>query len=479
VAFPDFQYDDFMNKDVQNLLKNIPKMDSLLDSDQGTALQQKYSRDRIKAVIEDSLSEIRNSLMDGSNENTRLSPEFGFEYWTNLEKLIRTNQEPNLKKVINGTGIILHTNLGRAPLATPALEAIQNIASGFSNLEFDLRTGKRGSRYAHVEDVLKELTGAESALVVNNNAAAVMLVVNTLAKAGEVVTSRGELIEIGGSFRIPDVIERSEAEMVEVGTTNKTRVEDFRNAISEKTKILLKVHPSNYRVVGFTGEATREELVELAGEKGLLVIEDLGSGSLVAMEDYGLSQEPTVQDVLKSGVDLVTFSGDKLLGGPQAGLILGKKELIDQMKSNPLLRALRMDKLTLAALDATLRIYYNPANLTQEIPLHRMLSQPLDDVVQNAKTISESLNQIVAIKTETMNGDSYAGGGSLPGDELPSCLVIVSHENHTAHQLQSILYEQEIPVIGRIHKDQFILDARTIQANEIELVLNTFRNLNQ
>jgi len=472
-----------MNEKVQKLLQSLPKMDALLDAPECGILIERFSRARVKSSLQHRLDQVRAAVLQ---EIEKAPGEiFGFEsengngFWADLETSILDGMVPKLKKVINGTGIILHTNLGRAPLAAPALEAIQDIASGYSNLEFDLGTGKRGSRYSHVEDVLKDLTGAESALVVNNNAAAVMLVVNTLAKDGEVVTSRGELIEIGGSFRIPDVVERSEAELVEVGATNKTRADDYRDAISENTKILLKVHTSNYRVVGFTGAPTREELVALAKEKGLLVVEDLGSGSLVATEDYGLSPEPTVQDVLESGVDLLTFSGDKLLGGPQAGLILGKKELIDQMKSNPLLRALRMDKLTLAALDATLRMYYNPDNLKTQNPIHHMLSKSQNDVKVFAEQIRDKLNDISFIDSKTIEGESFAGGGSMPGDELPSIIVAVSSEKHSSQQLQDALFEQKTPVVGRIHKDQFLLDARTIQESEFELLVESFRSLGE
>jgi L-seryl-tRNA(Ser) seleniumtransferase len=472
-----------MNKNVEKILQTLPKMDTLLDSKEAEYLISKYTRERVRFAIQNVLDQIRSSILSQLKSESGIISDSATnvesDFWQNFEKLIDLNLAPILKKVINGTGIILHTNLGRAPLAAPALEAIQNIASGYSNLEFDLGTGKRGSRYAHVEDVLIELTGAESALVVNNNAAAVMLVVNTLAKDGEVVTSRGELIEIGGSFRIPDVVERSEAELVEVGATNKTRVDDFRKAISENTKILLKVHPSNYRVVGFTGAATREELVELAKEKGLLVVEDLGSGSLVSLEEYGLTPEPTVQEVLRSGVDLVTFSGDKLLGGPQAGLILGNKNLIDQLKSNPLLRALRMDKLTLAALDATLRMYYNPETLTQKNPIHQMLHKSLYEVKLFADKINAGLNEIALIKSEIIEGQSFAGGGSMPGDEIPSIVLAITSDNQTAQQLQNGLFEQTVPVIGRIHREQFLLDARTIQEDEFDHVIDSFRNLTQ
>lgn len=457
---------------MHDTLRTLPKMDHLITADVAVLLCSEYPSDTVTEAIRDSLEAVRQSILA---EETDAFDEHAF--WESVSLRLNSLHTMSLKRVINATGIVLHTNLGRAPLAREALDAIEQTAAGYSNLEFNTATGKRGSRYAHVEDILCRLTGAESALVVNNNAAAVMLAVNTLAKDGEVVTSRGELIEIGGSFRIPEVVERSEADLVEVGATNKTRVGDYAAAVTDQTRILLKVHTSNYKIIGFTEEAPREELVALAAEKNLIVVEDLGSGTLVNTEDYGLDHEPTPQEVLDTGVHIVTFSGDKLLGGPQAGIICGNRDLIDRMKKNPLLRALRMDKLTLAALESTLRLYLNPDQAKKSIPILAMLHATPEYLAEKADTLAAKLGKIDSVTCAVEDGEGYSGGGALPQETIPTQLVVIQSSCYKPDDLTEALRSAPVPIIGRIHNDAFIIDVRTLFEEDIDTIIETFRDL--
>lgn len=463
-----------MSQDKHELLRTLPKMDTLLASEEAEKLREEFSPERVKELAQSVLDILRRLLLDGKMETFDL--EF---FWSRVEDELQIQCEMQYARVINGTGIVLHTNLGRAPLGDAAMEAIAYTATGYSNLEYDVAQGVRGSRYDHVEEILCRFTGAEAALVVNNNAAAVVLAVNTLAKDGEVVTSRGELIEIGGSFRIPEVVEASEADLVEVGTTNKTRVGDYASVVNEKTQMLLKVHPSNYRIVGFTEEAKREELVALAAEKGLVVVEDLGSGTLVNTEEYGLSHEPTPMEVLKTGIDVVTFSGDKLLGGPQAGILCGKREYIEQMKKNPLLRALRMDKLTLAALEATLRLYLNPEKAKKAIPVLAMLSASEKDLSIRAEDLASRLRKIDEVTCSVKDGEGYAGGGALPQETLSSKLVVISSSRIPVEEMEEYLRTGPVPIIGRIQKNSFVLDVRTIFDFDLDVICDCVEELHQ
>lgn len=461
-----------MTNSMNDRLRGLPKMDGLIASEPAALLSVQYGEVSVLNAIREILNGVRTDIQVGA------IAEFPADsFWTSVEDALRAMHGMSLRRVVNATGIVLHTNLGRAPLAQQALDAIAETAAGYSNLEFNTATGKRGSRYEHVEAILCELTGAESALVVNNNAAAVMLAVNTLAKDGEVVTSRGELIEIGGSFRIPEVVERSEAELVEVGATNKTRVGDYANAVTDTTRILLKVHPSNYRVIGFTEEARREELVALAAERGLLVVEDLGSGTLINSEDYGVEHEPTPREVLKSGVDIVTFSGDKLLGGPQAGILCGKRALIDRMTKNPFLRALRMDKLTLAALEATLRLYLNPAAAKLSIPVLKMLHASLETLSAAADELASKLGEIDGLSCTVEDGEGYSGGGALPQEVLKSRIVSVKAKDMRPDQITEALRSREVPIIGRIQNDAFVMDVRTLIDGDIDRITAAFLDL--
>jgi len=378
---------------------------------------------------------------------------------------------PNLRRVINATGVVLHTNLGRSPLAEEVLAAVTHTAGGYANLELDLAVGRRGSRYQAVEPLLTRLTGAGAALVVNNNAAAVLLALGTLAAGREVVVSRGELVEIGGSFRIPDVMAASGAVLVEAGTTNKTYLSDYARACGERTALLLKVHTSNYRVVGFVHETSIAELVGLGRERGLPVMCDLGSGCLVDLAPYGLPGEPTVPGVVAQGADVVTFSGDKLLGGPQAGIIVGRRDLVERMKKNPLTRALRIDKMTAAALETTLRIYLDPERALAAIPVLRMLTMDGDALHRMATDLAEAIGRrIDPGQVSLVKGVSRVGGGALPLTDLPAVLVELAPRWGNAADLQKRLREGPVPVVARVQDERVLFDPRTLQPGEAELL---------
>ena len=396
---------------------------------------------------------------------------------------INFKNQRNLRRVINGTGVVIHTNLGRSILSAPMVDALQQAGAYYTNLEFDLNTGTRGSRYELVEEIICDLTGAEAALVVNNNAAAVLLVLDTLASGKQVIVSRGQLVEIGGSFRIPDVIAKSGAQLMEVGATNRTHLADYEKAICNETALLLKVHTSNFRVIGFTSEVSAEDLVTLAHAKGLLAVEDLGSGSLVDLSSFGLPQEPTVQQIIKAGVDVVTFSGDKLLGGPQAGLIVGKKEVISRIKSNPLNRALRIDKFTLASLEAVLRNYYDLDQALTSVPTLRMLTQPVDLIKKRAKRLMRRIQANVTTPACSLSlrpTMSRVGGGAMPEHDLSSWAVALKPLHMHINAMEKGLRKLPIPVIGRVEDELFLLDMRTVADNEMsDLVTSLLTFLEQ
>jgi L-seryl-tRNA(Ser) seleniumtransferase len=399
-------------------------------------------------------------------------------------KLVKAKLRRSLCPVINATGVILHTNLGRAPLSEEALTAVLDVTQGYCNLEFDLNTGSRGERYTHLEELLSYLTGAEAAIVVNNNAAAVFLTLHTLAHGKEVVVARGELVEIGGSFRIPEIMTASGALLREVGTTNKTYPRDYKTAIGPETALLLKVHPSNFRVVGFTEEVSRKELVEIGRNYQIPVVEDLGSGMLIELQQLGVGTEPTVQESLAAGVDIVTFSGDKLLGGPQAGIIVGKASLIDHLKTNPLLRVLRVDKMTIAALEATLRAYLNGSAL-DTVPVLKMLSQTPGELEHRAASLREmmaiSLGDHCSLSLEP--GVSRAGGGALPLTEIPTTLVSLRPKKISATVLANRLRQGDPAVVVRIDDDRILIDPRTLTVREekllVEALQTVFKNTQQ
>ena len=445
------------------LLRQLPAIDKWLVSDSGAALCAEFSRPEVLAVMREHLARVRRDVGNGA---TRL-PEFeGPEYAQLLRADLVARRQASLKRTINATGIVVHTNLGRAPLAQEALAAVERIARDYSNLEFDLDTGKRGSRQTHVETLLTELTGAQAALVVNNCAAALMLVLHAFANRREVVISRGELIEIGGSFRMPDVIAESGAIMAEVGTTNKTSLADYESAVNDETRILLASHPSNYRVIGFTATPTLADLAGLAAQRGLVFVQDLGSGSLIDIAAPGFEGEPTVADSIDAGVDLVTFSGDKLLGGPQAGIVVGRADLIETIRRRPMARALRIDKLSLAALEATLRLYLPPHDPLAKVPVLRMIGESKASVEARSKRLTAELSVHAGLHCELADGVSFAGGGALPMSEIPTKVIRLAVENVSAVELAGKLRAGDPAVIGRIANDALTLDLRTVAPQE-------------
>jgi len=454
----------------QQVLRKIPSVDEILSNPQIGDLLRTYPRTVVVDAVRNGLKRLRQQLLD-KKELTDLEEEFfSFEHLYSLfRKEIDLQVQPRLRHLINATGVVIHTNLGRSPLHPSALKHMIDIAKNYSNLEYDLDRGERGNRYTHVEGILCRLSGAESALVVNNNAGAVLLVLNTIAEGREVIVSRGELVEIGGAFRIPDVMRRSGASLREVGTTNRTYLSDYQKAIGSQTALLLKVHTSNFRVMGFTSDVSLQELVQLGRQHDLPVMNDLGSGCFVDLSQYGLEKEPTVQEAIKTGGDVVTFSGDKLLGGPQAGIILGKKSLLDLIKINPLTRALRIDKLTLAALESTLLLYLDEKRAMEEIPTLRMLSLDTGNLKRRGRHLLRRLSGMVDKGTQlTLREDvSQVGGGALPLQELPTMVLAVKPLDLSVNELEENLRKGEPPIISRISKDELILDMRTVSDEEI------------
>lgn len=467
-----------INSKQQNLLRQLPGVDRILEA----AGKNPLFNDLPKSVLVDSsrevIEDLRKIILYNNEKITADNLDIAI-ILQSVSVVTTRKMTPNLKRVINATGIVVHTNLGRSLLSEAVVENIRAVSTRYSNLEFDLTKGVRGSRYSAVEGLLCELTGAEAALAVNNNAGAVLLCLDTLAHGREVIVSRGELIEIGGSFRIPDVMAKSGGLLKEVGTTNRTHLKDYEGAISDKTGLLLKVHTSNYAIVGFTTGLTLPELVDLGRRCNLPVMEDLGSGTLIDFSRYGLEAEPTVQDSVKAGVDLISFSGDKLLGGPQAGLIVGRREFIEKIKVNPITRALRIDKLTLAALESTLRLYRDEKVAVAAIPTLRLLTTPLTVIERRADRLSTRLAAGAPpdIEIKTLHRSSKAGGGSLPLLELPSLCIGIRIPVLSANTIEKQMRASSPPVIGRIEDDTFIMDLRTIQDDEIESIGTAFDNL--
>ena len=449
----------------KQLLSQIPAINKILLLDEVKLLIQEYSEVAVKSAIKNYIDEIKQEIL---NEELHEVP--SLENIVEVVTQIVKNEDKNsLRRVINATGTILHTNLGRSLLSQKIKENIESVAFNYSNLEFDIDNKKRGSRYVHLIDIIKKLTGAEDVLVVNNNAAAVLLTLNTLVKDKEIVVSRGELVEIGGAFRIPEIIKLSGGTPVEVGTTNKTHLKDYENAITDNTGALLKVHTSNYKIVGFTKEVSNEEISYLARENELVSINDLGSGQFVDFSRFGLPYEPTVKEVLDSGIDIVTFSGDKLLGGPQAGIIVGKKEYIEQMKKNQLTRALRVDKMTLAALEATLKLYLDEKEALEQIPTLHMISLSKERLLGKADVFKTRLSDL-DFKITIAEDRAEVGGGSYPASYLDSVVVKLEHPRLSATDIERRLLEVEIPIITRIKDNELIFDMRTLRTREFDLV---------
>lgn len=449
---------------MSDLLRLLPQVQSLLESGPGQALVAVHGHDATVRALRSQLQVLRETVLEGRET---AFPPFDGQFFNGVAADILQDQAHSLRKVINATGILIHTNLGRSPLAPEALDAIACTAEGYSNLELDLETGKRGSRHAHVKSLICDLTGAEAAVVVNNCAAAVVVCLSAFAAGREVVVSRGELVEIGGSYRLPEVIAQSGATLREVGATNKTLARDYEAAIGQETAILLKSHTSNFRIVGFTAAPSRAELKVLARRHDVLFMEDLGSGVLVDLSQFGLPDEPVVGDVLKSGVDLVMFSGDKLLGGPQAGIIAGRADLVAQLKTHPLMRTIRIDKLSLAALEATLRLYRPPSDPMERIPVLRMLCEPLDAIEARAGALEAALAGLGVDDAEVIETVAYAGGGSLPGQDLKSFAVALEAGTLGASAVAAQLRAGATPVLGRIVDGRVLLDVRAVDACEV------------
>lgn len=458
----------------QVLLRHLPGVDQLLlqvDKDPDLAPVPQKIR---TACLREAIAAARESILGAAAKAPAAieAESLAATILSDAAARMQAAMRLNLRRTINATGVVVHTNLGRSLLADRALSNIRAVAAHYSNLEFDLAKGRRGSRYSAVEGILCELSGAPAAMVVNNNAGAVLLTLDTIARGHEVVVSRGELVEIGGAFRIPDVMAKSGAVLKEVGTTNRTHPRDYEGAIGPETGLLLKVHTSNYSIVGFTKSVPLKELVAIGENHQVPVMEDLGSGTLVDFGQYGLLREPTVQEAVATGVDVVTFSGDKLLGGPQAGIILGRKEIIDQIKKNPLTRALRIDKLTLAALEATLHLYRDPERLVAEVPTLRMILSSKEELQQQAAALKAELEKIAseALTLDLVDGISRAGGGSLPLLDLPTQCVRVRVAGRSASSLERAFREGDPAVIVRIENEALLLDPRTVAVDEHRLI---------
>ncbi len=461
------------DKNTEKKLAALPSVDELLRTSSGSDWLELYPRSLVLLVIRETLNNIRRRMLDGKTD----SVDSHVINKTISENLYRLSQ-PHLRSVINATGVILHTNLGRSPISPAIFKHVAEVSAAYSNLEFNLELGKRGKRYSHITGILREVTGAEDALVVNNNAAAVLLCLTAMAAGKEVIVSRGELIEIGGAFRIPDVMKAGGALLREVGATNKTHLRDYENAISEETALLLKVHPSNYRVVGFTHETSLAELVALSKSRKIPVMYDLGSGSLINLSKYGIPGEPSVRDVVSSDVDLITFSGDKLLGGPQGGIIVGKKKYIQQIQHHPLTRAVRIDKMTLAALEATLMLYRDEETAIKKIPVLAMLTAQTPALRRRANRLARSLRDKLGEKAtvSVVKETSQSGGGSLPEQNMETFAVTVRPQKQTVSSLEKKLRLGKPPVVARVKDDAVILDVRTLLDDEFYLLVSALNS---
>jgi len=464
--------------DRPSLLRQLPQVDELLRHPSLHPLVEELSHPWAAKVVRRVIEAHRERLLASAPEDLPAGLDQEALVQETAQALAAARR-PSLTRVINATGVIIHTNLGRSPLAPAALEQILAVAAHYSNLEYDLALKERGSRQDHVEGLLKELTGAQAALVVNNNAGAVLLALNTVARGREVIISRGQLVEIGGSFRLPEIMAASQAILKEVGTTNKTYLKDYEAAISSETAALLKVHPSNFRILGFTREVALSDLVELGRKYQLPVLEDLGSGCLLDLSRYGLEKEPTVQEAVAAGADLVLFSGDKLLGGPQAGVALGSKDLVARLKKNPLTRALRPDKLTLAGLEATLRLYFDEPRALAALPTLRMLTRPLKEVNRLAHNLARTLKRRLGdrIRVEVQPSLAQVGGGALPQAALPSRVLALAVPPLSAVQLEAALRQGEPPVIARVENQTVLLDVRTLLPEDPPLLAAVLENL--
>lgn len=479
----------------KELLRSMPSIERLLTGEVALRLADELSRNRVRDLLREILQKLRQEIISHqwflpNNEqqtigNDSINERTAEEYLTEeiesrlMQQAVLASR-PSLRRVINATGVIIHTNLGRAPLARAAVEAIVEVALHYSNLEYDLNRGERGRRESHCQELLSQLAGSEAAIVANNNAAAVLLVLNTFAMGGEVIVSRGELVEIGGSFRIPEVMEKSGARLCEVGTTNRTRISDYEKAINENTRLLLRVHPSNYRVIGFTERPTVQEIADLAKRAGIPSFEDLGSGCLLDVGRYGVKDEPVVSESLKAGMSIVSFSGDKMLGGPQAGIIAGSKDMINQVRQNPLMRALRVDKSTYAAIEATLRLY-EQGKAESEVPVIRAMALTPDLLRERTEQFARKIVAATegAIETTLEAGESIVGAGSAPQVTLPTILLALQAKTLPAGSFHEKLRSYKIPIITRTEKDKILIDLRTVTKEEEDIILDALCSIYQ
>ncbi len=459
-----------MNKE---LLRKLPKIDELLKLQSVNKLIEENSRTIVLESLREAIEFYRNGILKGNVDSLNTEQVLDFAVHT-----LESKNKMHLERVINATGTVIHTNLGRSLLGKKAIENVITVAGSYNNLEYDIESGKRGSRYSHIEEIIKKVTGAEAAMVVNNNAAAIMLVLDTLAKEKEVIVSRGELVEIGGSFRIPEVMKFSGAKLVEIGTTNRTHLYDYENNIRENTGVLLKVHTSNFKVLGFTEGVSLEQLVELGEKHEIPVVEDIGSGVLIDFGKYGFTYEPTVQDSIKKGIDVVTFSGDKMLGGPQAGIIVGKKKYIDRMKKNQLTRALRVDKMTLAALEGTLKYYIDEKEAIDNIPSLNMILMPKEEVKKKCILLKRKLqSKTQDFKFYIDKGESMVGGGSMPTEKIETYVVKVTSEKFSPEDMERKLRLGETPLIARVYNDELVLDGRTLFKEDFDEIVQCFKDI--
>jgi L-seryl-tRNA(Ser) seleniumtransferase len=468
-----------MDESKKTFLRNLPKIDEIILLLEKQDIYSLAPRDIVIATCRTVVQNLRDKIIEAKEKDL---PKFSLDLASavgKVERLIKGLYRYSLRRVVNATGVILHTNLGRAPLCPEALQRIMEVGKGYSNLEFDLAKGERGQRYDHVSQLICALTGSEDALIVNNNAAAILLVLNTLAEKKEAIVSRGELIEIGGEFRIPEIMKKSASKLREVGTTNRTRIGDYEKAVNDKTGLIMKVHTSNFRIVGFTEEADIVSLVTLGKSRGIPVMDDLGSGCLIDLEQYGLQHEPTVREALATGIDVVTFSGDKLLGGPQAGIIVGKKDVLAKIKKNPLNRALRIDKFTLAALEATLMHYLNPADAVKKLRSLKALTEPVAAVKKRAEKLITKLQKenFASLKFSLHEDFAAAGGGSLPTQQIPTVLVAIKNKKMSASKMEEKLRKMEVPVIVRVDKDEILIDMRTVAEDEFRFIIEGLRQV--
>lgn len=454
------------------LLRNLPKVDEVLNSEEVKKYLCIMPREKVTDVIRTVTDSFREKILN--DEITELEENDVINHI--LDTLAFSNRK-SLRRVVNGTGVVLHTNLGRSNLSKEAFMEVASVMSNYSTLEYDPNIGGRGLRHDHIEKIVRKITGAESAMVVNNNAAATMIAMASIGRDKEIIVSRGELVEIGGSFRIPDIMEESQAKLIEVGTTNKTRVKDYKRKINDNTAAIMKVHTSNYKIIGFTESASLKDLRELCDKENLPLIYDMGSGLMIDLSDYGIN-EPNVKDALKDGADIVLFSGDKLLGGPQAGIIIGKQEYIDKMKAHPLARALRVDKMTIAALEATFNEYYDTLKAMKNIPVLNMLTKSEDELLETANVLREKIDSLeMGYEVVIEKVEGLVGGGSAPGATLNNIAVTLSHKDFTTEKIERMLRKGDIPIVVRIKDDKILIDTRTIFPDEIDIIVNRLKEI--